>query len=97
MQREVTEELGENIEYEVGPVFHAWIRKPDPLQAGVAAIYRTSDLCIFLVGLQCFYKAGEIQLSPEHQAFRWVTKAESEKLEFENTYGEAVQTYFQNF
>ena len=97
LTREVAEELGEEIQYEIGPLFHAWIRKPDLSQEGVPEVYRTNDFCIFLVGFSCAYKAGEIRLSPEHRAFQWVTKAESENLEFENTYGEAVRKYFQSF
>jgi 8-oxo-dGTP pyrophosphatase MutT (NUDIX family) len=85
--RETTEELGVELKYEIGSIFHAWIRKPD----------RDNDFCIFLVGFQCSYRAGQVTLSAEHQAHRWVTKEEAESLEFENTYKEAVQTYFENY
>ncbi|TSC56916.1 MAG: hypothetical protein Greene041639_79 [Parcubacteria group bacterium Greene0416_39] len=96
LAREAKEELGEALQYEIGPIFHAWIRKPDPIK-DTKSQYRDNDFCIFLVGFQCAYQKGEIQLSPEHQAFKWITKEEVDSIEFENTYKEAVQYYFQGY
>ena len=82
--REVTEELGENIQYKIGPVFHAWIREPD------------KDYFIFLIGFRCEFQTGTIQISKEHQSFKWITKEEVDALEFENTYKNAIRYYFEN-
>jgi len=82
--REVTEELGENIQYKIGPVFHAWIREPN------------KDYFIFLIGFRCEFQTGTIQISKEHHNFKWVTKEEVDALEFENTYKNAIRYYFEN-
>mgnify|MGYP001583747498 FL=1 len=92
--REVTEELGEEIKYDMGPVFHAWIRKPEGI--GVAEIYANSDLHIFLVGFRCIYKEGEVVFSKEHKDFKWITKQEVDGFQFENTYKDAIKYYFQS-
>ena len=94
--RETKEELGDQFEYKVSSIFHAWIRKPDPTK-NIAQVYRDNDFCIFLIGILCEYKKGDVTLSPEHRDFRWVTKEEVEALEFENTYKEAVLRYFETF
>jgi len=94
LAREVTEELGGAAQYEIGPIFHAWIRKPNPV-VGVT-LHGDDDFCIFLVGFRCTYQKGEIQLSPEHQAFRWITKKEVDSMDFENTYKDAIKYYFQS-
>ena len=96
LKREVTEEVGEAIQYDIGPISHAWIRKPDPI-LGKKTQYSDNDFCIFLVGFQCTYKKGGIQLSPEHQTFKWITKEEVYGIDFENTYKDAIKQYFQMF
>lgn len=95
LERETLEELGEQFEYETGPIFHAWVRKPDPSE-NIAQVYRDNDFCIFLVGIRCTYKTGDVVLSPEHKSFRWITQEEIDTIEFENTYKDAIQYYFQN-
>ena len=96
LARETAEELGKQFQYETGSVFHAWIRKPDPLE-NIAPVYRDNDFCIFLVGIRCTYKSGDVTLSPEHAGFRWITAEEVSSLQFENTYEHAIRKYFQNF
>jgi len=91
--REIAEELGKDCEIEVGPVFHAWVRKPS---RDVNDIYTNKDFCIFLVGFACVLKSGEIVLSKEHKNFRWISKEEVGGIDFENTYKEAVQYYFES-
>jgi len=95
LAREVREELGKNFHYETGPIFHAWIRKPDPTIEDVAEVYRDEDFCIFLIGFLCTFKGGEIELSPEHKGFRWVNKDEIAELKFESSYENAIKYYFQ--
>ena len=86
LNREIKEELGERIQIERGPIFHGWIRQPDP----------NRDFFIFLVGFSCIWKGGEITISPEHKSFRWITKEEIDTIEFENTYKDAIKYYFQS-
>jgi 8-oxo-dGTP pyrophosphatase MutT (NUDIX family) len=88
LNREIREELGGNVEIEMGPTtFYAWIRKPDP----------NRDFLLFLVGFPCVWKGGEIILSPEHKNFHWITKEEIENTNFENTYKQAIQRYFESY
>ena len=84
LKRELKEEIGESVQVEIGPIFHVWIREPNP------------DFFIFLVGFPCIWKSGEITISPEHKSFRWITKEEIDTIEFENTYKEAVEYYFKS-
>ena len=86
LAREVGEELGKDVKYEIGSIFHNWIRKPN----------KDKDFTIFLVGFLCIFKEGEITLSKEHKNFRWISKSEAKKLKFENTYKKAVEYYFKN-
>jgi len=92
LTRETTEELGENIKLEIGPVFHNWIRVPPQNDR----VYKNTDFTIFLVGFRCTYVGGEISLSPEHKNFKWINRGDVKKLKFENTYQEAVEYYFKN-
>ena len=96
LKREVTEELGKEIKYTIDSMFHAWIRKPDRHE-NIADIYKTTDLCIFLVGFHCVYKEGRISLSKEHKDFRWIIKDDVDSLQFENTYKDAVKYYFESY
>lgn len=94
LAREVAEELGTQVHYEIGTVFHVWVRKPDPIKNRMTP-YSNSDFCIFLVGFRCTYQKGEILISPEHKNFRWITKEEVDGIDFENTYKDAIKQYFQ--
>jgi len=85
LTRETTEELGRKFTYEVGPIFHAWIRQP----------IKGRNYFLLLIGFHCNYKSGEITLSSEHKNFRWITKNGIDKLRFENTYKDAIKYYFQ--
>lgn len=84
LHREVAEELGPNFQYEVGNVFHAWIRQPTP----------DKNFFILLIGFRCKYTGGDISLGQEHKNFRWINKETIVELEFENTYREAFEYYF---
>lgn len=86
LQREIGEELGREFKCEIGSVFYTWIRKPNP----------DTEFHIFLAGFKCRFLNGDITLSPEHQEFRWISKGEVGKINFENTYKEAVRYYFKN-
>jgi len=87
LQREIREEIGDKAVIELGPVFHVWKRQPDP----------NRDFFLFLVGFRCFWRGGEILMSPEHKDFRWITKDQIEGIDFENTYKDAIKQYFRVF
>jgi len=53
------------------------------------------DFFILLLGFSCVWKGGEITISQEHKSFRWITKEEVDNLQFENTYKDAVEYYFE--
>ena len=95
LTRELTEEIGENIRYTIGSIFHSWIRKIEH-EEYVDVVYAESDLCISLVGFYCIFQSGTVTLSHEHQNYKWITKDQVNTLEFENTYKEAVQFYFKS-
>ncbi len=85
LDREIKEELGEEVRIKKGPVFYVWIRQPD----------LNRDFFLFLTGFDCTWAGGEIAISPEHKSFRWITKEEIDSIEFENTYKEAIRLYFE--
>jgi len=82
--REVGEELGGGFKYKISSVFHTWMRRPNT----------DAEFYIFLVGFGCEYMGGGVVLSPEHKNFKWIDKDGAEKLDFENTYREAIEYYF---
>ena len=86
-KRELAEEVSKKAQIELGPVFHVWIRQPNP---------NKKDFFIFLVGLRCFWRGGEVVTSDEHKNFRWIAKKEVDSIDFENTYKDAIIYYFQS-
>ena len=87
LHRELTEELGPEFDYEVGPLVAAWIRPPDPPR-------RVSP--VFLLGYRCRPLGGEIRLSDEHIDLRWVTQAESARLATAPGYGPPLERFWRN-
>ena len=85
-RREVSEELGSQVQFSVQGILHSWIRKPDP----------NKDFVLFLVGLKCTYQQGEIVLSKEHKEFKWIDEDDIDDLQFENTYEDTVRYYFKS-
>jgi 8-oxo-dGTP pyrophosphatase MutT (NUDIX family) len=48
LAREVAEELGQSIQYEIGSIFHAWIRKPEQIKENIFNQHsQNTDFCIF--------------------------------------------------
>jgi 8-oxo-dGTP pyrophosphatase MutT (NUDIX family) len=81
LRRELVEELGDDLQVEMGPLAHTWARERKP-----------GDF-VFFVGRLCRYKAGAPRLSDEHDAWAWATPREIETLEFVPTFREAVAEF----
>jgi 8-oxo-dGTP diphosphatase len=81
--REVREET--SLEMDTGGPFVTWI-------GNAARLGR--DNSIYLVGYGCRYVSGEVQLSDEHSAFRWVSSANYQELDDGSDAFKALQRYF---
>lgn len=79
--REITEELGPAFQCHIGQPVAAWIR---PLMQDF----------VFLLAYDCHYQGGEIQLSPEHVEFRWVTRNSWRDLPLAPGYEQALDQYW---
>ncbi len=85
LQREIKEELGENITFDTANPVSTWVRK------------LTDNYFVFLVGILCKYKSGEIVLSNEHSSFRWVNKNEWRDLKMADGYPQAIEKFWENY
>jgi len=83
LRREIREELGSAIHFDVeGPAL-AWVRWHDPPRRPV-----------FLVAHRCRCVSGEITLSAEHLEYRWVDEAGTAKLNLAPGYAGALQSFW---
>jgi 8-oxo-dGTP diphosphatase len=84
LTREVAEETGLSIE--IGAPFVAWIepKHPATLKTGVP---------VLLIGFRCAYLTGDVALSDEHDAFRWLGLDEIESADDGSSYFAALKTY----
>jgi 8-oxo-dGTP pyrophosphatase MutT (NUDIX family) len=86
LRRELTEELGSDIRYDIiGPVV-TWARQ-FPKKTGEF---------IFFVGYACRYVSGHITLSHEHVDYRWVTQQEAAALPLAAGYDRALDQFWKN-
>jgi 8-oxo-dGTP diphosphatase len=67
------------LEIEVGAPFASWLGRDDT---------------VFLIGYRCGYLSGEIKLSDEHQACRWVDGSNFRELDDGSAPFEALAQYF---
>lgn len=84
LRRELREELGAQFSCDIGAVCACWVRRAD---AG-------RPLPVFLVGLCCTAPRGELVLSDEHQALRWVARDGWQQLALASGYAEALAGFF---
>lgn len=61
--RDVTEEIGSNVKYQLGDIIHA-----EQMEYTDSPVY-----AVFSLG---YYQGGEITLSDEHETYQWLTAAE---------------------
>jgi len=84
LARELREELGAQFSCDIGPVCACWVRRADAFR----------PLPVFLVGLRCTAPRGEVVLSDEHEAFRWVASDGWQELALASGYAEALSRFF---
>ena len=85
LRRELWEELGRAFEVEIQRPIATWVRKPAPPR-------RKSF--VFLVGLLCRYRRGEIELSDEHVEYRWMTRAACARVSLAPGYVGALEQFW---
>jgi len=81
LQREVFEETG--LEIEIGEPFAAWFYK--------------RKKTVFLVGYECKYASGQVNLSDEHYKYEWVDKSNYKAVDDNSDYFEALENYFNKY
>lgn len=82
LRRELAEELGPQLQAELGPLTVTWVRERKP-----------GDF-VFLVGRLCHLKSGSPKLSDEHDAWAWAAAKESETLDLVPGYREAIAEFW---
>ncbi len=85
LHREVEEET--SLEIVVGKPFTRWYIQ-------FSANHRNAGKQVFLVGFKCQYKSGEVKISDEHSAYKWVNKDNYQELNDGSDYFKALETYF---
>lgn len=85
LEREIREELGEDLKVDIGAPIVTWIRR------------RKENYFVFHVGFICYYESGEIKLSDEHTEYRFVDSEEWKNLNFAPGYYEALEQFFNQF
>lgn len=85
LKREVREETG--LEIEVGSPFTTWCYE---FQPG----HRNFGKKTYLVGFRCTYLSGEVALSDEHDAFRWINESSFREVDDGSPYFKALEKYF---
>ncbi len=86
LKREVREETG--IEIEIGRPFVTWYNV-------LPMHHRNAGKMVFLVGYRCNYCSGEIQLSNEHDSYRWLNKDNYKEVNDGSEYYKALVKYFE--
>jgi 8-oxo-dGTP pyrophosphatase MutT (NUDIX family) len=84
LRRELAEELGPRFVCTIGSPRATWVRPPAPKR----------PFSVFLVGLECSAAHGEIVLSEEHVAYRWVTRETWATLELAPGYHAPLSAVF---
>ena len=82
LRREIKEELGPDVQIEVGPLVHSWVRERKPGEF------------VFLVGRLCRLVGGAATLSDEHEAWAWAVPTEIASLDLVPSYREAIAEFW---
>jgi len=86
LRREIREELGEQVQVEVGGIIDVMRRPWNKVGA-------LSDQ-VMLVVFQCTYRGGDIQLSEENHSFAWISVSELPQYDFVPGYLPVLEKYF---
>jgi 8-oxo-dGTP diphosphatase len=84
LRREVDEETG--LAIEVGRPFVTWF---DPIHP----VFVQTGVPVLLIGYGCRHVAGDVRLSEEHDAYRWIDLAEIDDVEDGSNYFAALKAY----
>ena len=85
LKREVEEETG--LDIEVLDPFAVWYHE-------FPKEHRNYGKKVYLVAFRCKYVSGELQLSNEHDKFRWVSKDDYNKVDDGSDYFDILVKYF---
>lgn len=85
LKREVREETG--LEIIIGEPFVTWTEV-------FPSNHRLAGHRVVLIGYRCEYKSGEVQVSEEHDNFRWVTKDTYSEVNDGTSYFGILEKYF---
>ena len=86
LKREISEELGETFQVEVGKIIDV-MRRPWN-KPGASADQ------VMLAVFECRYRSGDIQLNDENNNFAWITVQELNQYEFIPGYLPVLEKYF---
>ncbi len=81
LKREISEELGPEIRYQILHPITTWVRQKD------------SEF-IFLIGFLCTKESGDIVLSSEHTAYRWVDRESWKQVPLAPGYQDAIERFW---
>lgn len=85
LKREVREESG--LEINIGEPFAVW-------QNAFPEGHKYAGKKVYLIAFQCEYVSGDVQLSDEHNKFRWVNKENYHEADDGTQYFEILDKYF---
>lgn len=85
LQRETREETG--LEIAVGDPFAVWYHE-------FPKNHRNYGKVVYLVAFKCKYVSGELELSEEHDKFRWVGKNDYTEVDDGSDYFDVLEKYF---
>jgi 8-oxo-dGTP pyrophosphatase MutT (NUDIX family) len=74
------------------------VREETSLEVEVGAPFATrlsSDAAVYMVGYRCRYLSGEVVLSDEHDAYRWLDAGEYRALSDASPQFSLLQSYFE--
>ena len=85
LRREVREET--SLEIEIRELFVTWYNEfPEH--------HRNAGKKVFFVGYRCKYKSGDVNLSHEHNSYRWVNRNDYHEVDDKSKFFDALEQYF---
>ena len=87
LKREVREETG--LEIEVGEPFSVWYNE-------FPKEHRNYPKVVYLVGFKCKYVSGNLNLSDEHDQFKWIDSDNYKEVDDGTHYFQILKKYFKS-